>query len=93
MTVCRFHNIMLLFGLQHKKARHFLDDRHAWSDPFFMMLSTPACHAPFTPAPQYNTSFANKTAPRDASYNVKGQVSLLYSYQISKKKVKFILNP
>ncbi|XP_053390674.1 N-acetylglucosamine-6-sulfatase-like [Mercenaria mercenaria] len=57
----------------HKRARQFLDDRHKWSDPFFMMLSTPACHAPFTPAPQHNSSFSNMTAPRNGSYNVKAQ--------------------
>jgi hypothetical protein len=34
-----------------------------------MMLSTPACHAPFTPAPQYADNFANVSAPRDGSFN------------------------
>ena len=41
-----------------------------------MMLSTPACHGPFTPAPQYNNSFSDKQAPRNGSYNVKAEVSL-----------------
>ncbi|XP_052802296.1 N-acetylglucosamine-6-sulfatase-like isoform X1 [Mya arenaria] len=55
----------------HKRARNFLDKRDK-SAPFFMMLSTPACHGPFTPAPQYNSSFADKQAPREGSYNKKG---------------------
>ena len=29
-----------------------------------MVLATPAPHAPFTPAPQYETAFQNATAPR-----------------------------
>jgi len=37
--------------------------------PFMMMLSTPACHAPFTPAPQYNATFSEVTAPRNGSFN------------------------
>ncbi|KAH3883192.1 hypothetical protein DPMN_007145 [Dreissena polymorpha] len=52
----------------HKAARKFLTTRDK-KKPFFMMLSTPACHAPFTPAPQYNSSFSDKLAPRDGSYN------------------------
>lgn len=55
----------------HKNARRFLDDRHKWSPPFFMMLSTPACHAPFTPAPQYTDKFVSEKSPREGSYNVK----------------------
>lgn len=64
-----------LFFTQHKGARQFLDTKPK-SQPFFMMLSTPACHAPFTPAPQYNGSFADKQAPRNGSYNVKAKVGL-----------------
>ena len=45
--------------------------------PFFAMLSTPACHAPFTPAPQYAKSFPNVTAPRNGSFNTLGKVCLL----------------
>jgi len=33
------------------------------------MLSTPACHAPFTPAPQHSTTFADVKAPRNGSFN------------------------
>lgn len=56
----------------HKGARQFLDTKSK-EKPFFMMLSTPACHGPFTPAPQYNNSFPDKQAPRNGSYNVKAQ--------------------
>lgn len=46
------------------------------SDPFFMMLSTPACHAPFTPAPQYSTEFSDLKAPRTPSFNKYSKVCL-----------------
>ena len=34
-----------------------------------MVLSTPAPHGPFTPAPQYAKQFANQTAPRTLNFN------------------------
>lgn len=43
-----------------------------------MMLSTPACHGPFTPAPKYQNNFPNETAPRDGSYNRHGHVGQSY---------------
>lgn len=43
-----------------------------------MMLSTPACHGPFTPAPKYQNNFPNETAPRDGSYNRHGNVGQSY---------------
>ena len=52
----------------------FLDIQHENSDPFFMMLSTPACHAPFTPAPQYQKEFSNQSAPTGGSFNKLGKV-------------------
>ena len=55
----------------------FLDRQKEGSGPFFMMLSTPACHAPFTPAPQYSSNFSDKQAPRDGSYNVHAKVSYI----------------
>ena len=39
-----------------------------------MMLSTPACHAPFTSAPQYMSQFEDKSAPRGGSFNYAGKV-------------------
>ena len=62
-----------------KKADQFFS---SWStetentrnpSPFFMMLSPPSPHAPFTPAPQYNNSFANVTAEYLPSFNYYGK--------------------
>ncbi|KAJ8381975.1 hypothetical protein SKAU_G00027530 [Synaphobranchus kaupii] len=41
--------------------------------PFFMMVSTPAPHAPWTAAPQYEGRFADVKAPRDPNFNVHGK--------------------
>lgn len=42
--------------------------------PFFMMVSTPAPHSPWTAAPQYQNSFNSTKAPRDPNFNVHGKV-------------------
>ncbi|XP_064600043.1 N-acetylglucosamine-6-sulfatase-like [Liolophura sinensis] len=55
----------------HRRGIEFLNYQTE-NDPFFMMLSTPACHAPFTPAPQYAKNFSDLKAPRNGSYNVHG---------------------
>lgn len=55
------------------KALQFLSDTSQSKQPFFMMLATPACHDPFTPAPQYRAAFPNVTAPRDGSFNIAGK--------------------
>ncbi|XP_041366785.1 N-acetylglucosamine-6-sulfatase-like [Gigantopelta aegis] len=57
----------------HRRAIDFLQQQTKHSAPFFMMLSTPSCHAPFTPAPQYNDSFSGIQAPRDGSFDVHGK--------------------
>uniref|UniRef100_A0A8C1QCP7 N-acetylglucosamine-6-sulfatase n=1 Tax=Cyprinus carpio TaxID=7962 RepID=A0A8C1QCP7_CYPCA len=41
--------------------------------PFFMMVSTPAPHSPWTAAPQYESSFPNVKAPRDPNFNIHGK--------------------
>ncbi|XP_066524647.1 N-acetylglucosamine-6-sulfatase [Hoplias malabaricus] len=41
--------------------------------PFFMMVSTPAPHSPWTAAPQYEGQFSNIKAPRDPNFNVHGK--------------------
>ncbi|KAM9467435.1 N-acetylglucosamine-6-sulfatase [Clarias gariepinus] len=41
--------------------------------PFFMMVSTPAPHSPWTAAPQYEGTFSGVKAPRDPSFNVHGK--------------------
>lgn len=57
-----------------RKAKDFLDGQSWWEPrPFFMMLSTPSCHAPFTPAPQYKGHFSNQSAPRGGSFGVYGK--------------------
>uniref|UniRef100_A0A4W3I4T4 N-acetylglucosamine-6-sulfatase n=1 Tax=Callorhinchus milii TaxID=7868 RepID=A0A4W3I4T4_CALMI len=41
--------------------------------PFFMMISTPAPHSPWTAAPQYAKSFQNVKAPRNSNFNIHGK--------------------
>ena len=38
-------------------------------NPFLMVLAPPACHAPFTPAPQYKNRFKERGAPRTPAFN------------------------
>ncbi|XP_013399886.1 N-acetylglucosamine-6-sulfatase-like [Lingula anatina] len=57
----------------NRRAEEFLQLQSPDSVPFFMMLSTPACHGPFTPAPQYSNSFNDIKAPRNGSFNVYGK--------------------
>uniref|UniRef100_A0A8C2YDW2 N-acetylglucosamine-6-sulfatase n=1 Tax=Coturnix japonica TaxID=93934 RepID=A0A8C2YDW2_COTJA len=42
-------------------------------EPFFMMISTPAPHSPWTAAPQYKNSFQNVSAPRNSNFNIHGK--------------------
>jgi len=61
-----------------KKASKFLSSQFDSNspdkaDPFFMMLSVPAPHAPFLPSPRYNDSFPNVTAQRLPSFGVYGK--------------------
>ncbi|CAG2206014.1 GNS [Mytilus edulis] len=58
---------------KNQRATEFLDQQSTESGPFFIMLSTPASHAPFTPAPKYKNNFADKQAPRTPSYNIHGK--------------------
>ncbi|XP_046335749.2 N-acetylglucosamine-6-sulfatase-like [Haliotis rufescens] len=57
----------------HKRAKEFLGDKTNDSSPFFMMLSTPACHDPWEPAPQYESNFPDIQAPRFGSFNTHGK--------------------
>uniref|UniRef100_A0AAR2LE10 N-acetylglucosamine-6-sulfatase n=1 Tax=Pygocentrus nattereri TaxID=42514 RepID=A0AAR2LE10_PYGNA len=50
----------------------FLDERSP-QHPFFIMLSPPAPHSPWTAAPQYQKSFGDVKAPRDGSFNKPGK--------------------
>ncbi|XP_060765464.1 glucosamine (N-acetyl)-6-sulfatase (Sanfilippo disease IIID), b [Neoarius graeffei] len=49
----------------------FLDSRSP-QHPFFVMLSPPAPHSPWTAAPAYRNSFSDVKAPRDGSFNKPG---------------------
>ncbi|XP_074642046.1 N-acetylglucosamine-6-sulfatase-like [Tubulanus polymorphus] len=59
-----------LTDLISKKAQDFLDYQTHDGAPFFMMLSTPACHAPFTSAPQYSHRFNTSKSPRQPNFNI-----------------------
>ncbi|XP_056434822.1 glucosamine (N-acetyl)-6-sulfatase (Sanfilippo disease IIID), b [Gadus chalcogrammus] len=54
------------------RSLEFLDKRSP-GQPFFMMLSPPAAHAPWTAAPQYQKEFSDVKAPRDGSFNKPGK--------------------
>ncbi|XP_061124723.1 N-acetylglucosamine-6-sulfatase isoform X1 [Syngnathus typhle] len=51
---------------------NFLQSKSS-SQPFFMMVSTPAPHSPWTAAPQYRDRFNTTKAPRDPNFNVHGK--------------------
>ncbi|XP_031143741.2 glucosamine (N-acetyl)-6-sulfatase (Sanfilippo disease IIID), b [Sander lucioperca] len=54
------------------RSLHFLDDRSP-QHPFFLMLSPPAPHSPWTAAPQYQKEFGDVKAPRDGSFDKPGK--------------------
>uniref|UniRef100_A0A3Q0S2S6 N-acetylglucosamine-6-sulfatase n=1 Tax=Amphilophus citrinellus TaxID=61819 RepID=A0A3Q0S2S6_AMPCI len=54
------------------RSLRFLDDRSP-QHPFFLMLSPPAPHSPWTAAPQYQKEFQDVQAPRDGSFNKPGK--------------------
>lgn len=60
-------------GPQANKSVEFL--QHKFDRPFFMMVSTPAPHSPWTAAPQYQGSYKQEKAPRNPSFNVHGKVT------------------
>ncbi|XP_077977089.1 N-acetylglucosamine-6-sulfatase-like isoform X2 [Glandiceps talaboti] len=60
-----------LTDLLARHAQDFLSYQNE-KNPFFMMISTPACHSPFDSAPQYVKDFTNKKAPRTPSFNTHG---------------------
>ncbi|XP_024155705.1 glucosamine (N-acetyl)-6-sulfatase (Sanfilippo disease IIID), b [Oryzias melastigma] len=61
-----------LTDLVLNRSLHFLDDRSP-QHPFFIMLSPPAPHSPWTAAPQYEKEFSNVKAPRDGSFDKPGK--------------------
>merc|ERR1712013_168130 len=56
-----------------RKAIQFLNKMSRSSSssrpPFLMVLAPPACHAPFTPAPQYKDRFKEIKAPRTPAFD------------------------
>ena len=62
-----------LFSVQTNRSLNFLENRSP-QHPFFLMLSPPAPHSPWTAAPQYQKEFVNVKAPRDGSFDKPGKV-------------------
>lgn len=59
------------FNFQSRHLLAFVDRQQSNDTPFFAMITPPAPHAPFTPAPRHNHSmFANVTAPRTPNFNI-----------------------
>ncbi|KAI4454370.1 n-acetylglucosamine-6-sulfatase family member [Holotrichia oblita] len=58
-----------LTDLLKSYALDFLNQEHIKHNPFFMMVSPPASHAPFSPAPRHKGVFAGTEAPRPISFN------------------------
>ncbi|XP_061618877.1 N-acetylglucosamine-6-sulfatase isoform X1 [Phyllopteryx taeniolatus] len=51
---------------------NFLEYKSSY-EPFFLMVSTPAPHSPWTAAPQYQHRFDDTGAPRDPNFDVHGK--------------------
>jgi hypothetical protein len=61
--------------------------------PFFMMLSTPACHDPFTPADIYKGVFKHVKPAAYGSFNVSAKVAkLIISISIYSAKVAKLIS-
>lgn len=66
-------SVFVCSSVQTNRSLNFLDNRSP-QHPFFMMLSPPAPHSPWTAAPQYQKEFADVKAPRDGSFDKPGTV-------------------
>lgn len=64
--------------MQTNRSLNFLENRSP-QHPFFMMLSPPAPHSPWTAAPHYQKSFPDIKAPRDGSFDKPGKVRCVLS--------------
>ncbi|KAK7079518.1 hypothetical protein SK128_006379, partial [Halocaridina rubra] len=58
-----------LTNVIRSRAMEFLTSS-SFDTPFFMMLSTPSAHAPFTPEPKYLSNFSLLNAPRTENFNI-----------------------
>lgn len=61
-----------LTDLIKNRSLNFLDNRSP-QHPFFLMLSPPAPHSPWTAAPQHQNKFVDVKAPRDGSFDKPGK--------------------
>ncbi|KAJ0057556.1 hypothetical protein NL108_009320 [Boleophthalmus pectinirostris] len=61
-----------LTDLITNRSLSFLDNRSP-QHPFFLMLSPPAPHSPWTAAPQHQNKFVDIKAPRDGSFDKLGK--------------------
>lgn len=68
-----FFRFVCVSSMQTNRSLNFLDNRSP-QHPFFMMLSPPAPHSPWTAAPHYQKSFPDIKAPRDGSFDKPGKV-------------------
>ncbi|XP_071810456.1 N-acetylglucosamine-6-sulfatase-like isoform X2 [Asterias amurensis] len=62
-----------LTDLINRRSNEFLKKQSETTPPFFAMVSTPAAHAPFDSAPQYEQNFTKNSAPRGPTFNVAGK--------------------
>lgn len=65
----KYFKDVYLTDLLKSYAVDFLKQSHTKHDPFFMFISPPAAHAPFTPAPRHKNIFPGLKAPRTISFN------------------------
>ncbi|XP_038061559.1 N-acetylglucosamine-6-sulfatase-like isoform X1 [Patiria miniata] len=66
------YNKDYLTDLINNRSHEFLEKQSTTTPPFFVMVSTPACHAPFDSAPQYVQNYTKNAAPRGPSFNKAG---------------------
>ncbi|XP_069760118.1 N-acetylglucosamine-6-sulfatase isoform X2 [Narcine bancroftii] len=66
------YSLDYLTDLLSNISLEFLEKRPKYV-PFFMMVSTPAPHSPWTAAPQYENFFLNVKAPRNNNFNIHGK--------------------
>ncbi|XP_070491658.1 N-acetylglucosamine-6-sulfatase-like isoform X1 [Chironomus tepperi] len=51
------------------QAKEFISNQSK-DEPFLAVISTPSCHAPFTPEEKYKDALSNYTVPRSENFNV-----------------------
>ncbi|GJQ79925.1 hypothetical protein Trydic_g18369 [Trypoxylus dichotomus] len=65
----KFFQNVYLTDLLKFYALDFLNQEHIKHNPFFMVVSPPAAHAPFTPAPRHKGVYSGIKAPKPISFN------------------------